>query len=172
MTVLDMKPGPRITHVLPGRGSAILYDDVNGVLHVHYRDTELVAIDAKTLEVLHRTDDVPRNDLRMALSEQCQELYLPAPARSEVWAYRTPALRLQRKIPAEFGVRPLAVDDERGLLFAGSLVTGFIRVLDLDTGNTLQRHYVGKYCRRVALDPVRRLAFVTVRDKGLFLLPY
>lgn len=149
-----------------------LADEGNGVLYISANDSRTVyALDAKTLEMVHSAHG-PSTNMRMVMSAKRQELYIPDPKRSEILVYSTPELKPLRKIPTQFGVRAMAVDDEHDLLLAASLVTGYIDVIDLNTNKTIQHHYAGKYCRVMALDNVRRHAFITITKRGLFLLKY
>ena len=130
----------------------------------------LAAVDMRTLKVLRRTD-APLSD-RMALAPGRRELFISDPWGSSIWVYSTPGLRLLRKLPAQFAVRPMAVDEARGLLVAGGVLTGYVEVIDLVNGRTLQRHHVAPMCRRIALDTRRRRAFITTARDGLFVLRY
>ena len=130
----------------------------------------LAAVDMRTLKVLRRAP-APLSD-RMALAPRRRELYISAPWDSSIWVYSTPELKLLRKLPAQFAVRPLAVDEGRSLLVAGGVLTGYVEVIGLEDGRLLRRHHVGPLCRRVALDTRRRNAFVTTARGGLYMLRY
>lgn len=184
LTSLDLRTGKvwslPLDELVHGATNLCL-DEVNGVLYLSrgeltdgYLESrsppELMAIDLRTLEIL-RTTLAPLSD-RMALSARRRELYVSDPWGSSIWVYSTPDLELLRKIPAQFAVRPLAVDDQRGWLLAGGVITGFVDVIELETGRTLERHYVGRYTRRIALETDRRRAFVTSATEGVFLLEY
>jgi DNA-binding beta-propeller fold protein YncE len=109
---------------------------------------------------------------RLVLSEKRRELYVPDPRGGKIWVYSTPDLRLVRKIRSEYTVRAVAVDDDHGLLLAASVVTGRVQVIDVETAELLQEHYVGKRCRIMQLDTPTRRAFVTLTRDGLVVLHY
>jgi hypothetical protein len=149
-----------------------LGDDVNGVVYVSHASSPWVeAIDARTLRTIARAPSARLGE-RLAISVKRQELYAPDALGAKVRVYSTPKLETLGEIPSQFGVRALAVDEERQWLLAGSAVTGHVDVIDLVTRKTIQHHYVGKYCRIIGVDPYRRQAFVTVTKEGLFLLRY
>ena len=130
----------------------------------------LAVVQMRTLEVKQRVP-APLSD-RMTLAPARRELLISDLWGSCVWIYRTPSMKLLRKVPTQFAVRPLAVDQRHSLLVVGGVVTGYLEVIDLRDGRTIQRDYVGPYCRRIALDTRRRHAFVTSARAGLFVVKY
>ena len=125
----------------------LLPDRLHGVVYMNReREAAVSAIDSRTGEVRFRAAGPKRNE-RMVLSEQRGELYVPDPSGGRIWVYSRPDLRLLRKIPSQYVVRALAVDDEHGLLLAASVVSGCVDVIDLEKGEMVQRRYVGPYCR-------------------------
>lgn len=155
----------------PGNVS-LLADQANGLVYMSSENRPVVAaIDPEGMqETCYATG--PSKGERMALSERRGELYCPDPTTGQIWVYSTPGLRILRKMPAQFGVRALAVDEENELLLAASFVTGYVEIIDLKAGQRLERHYVGDSCRIVAVDAPTRRAFITLRNDGLFLLDY
>lgn len=147
-------------------------DPANGLVYVNrVRDCEIAAVDVKTRETVHRTE-APERFARMVLAPKRRELYVTDPTAGTVRVYSTPQLQFLREIPAQFGVRAAAVDDDHGLLLAISVVTGYLDVIDLERGRRLARHYVGDYCRILRVDPATRRAFVTLTAKGLYVVDY
>lgn len=147
-------------------------DGKNGRLYVHlYLSKRVISLDAETLQVLASAPS-PDSDERPVISQKRGELYIPDIARGRIWVYSIPDLSLLRKLPAQIGVRALAADDENGLLLAASMVSGDLRVLNPETGRVLSSFHVGPYCRRLALDPRRRRAFITLTQTGLFMVDY
>lgn len=171
--VVDLNTG-RADFRAIGYGAPILYDRHNRLLYVSHRPDNspalVEALDPRSLAVVYRAE-APLPD-KMALSTRRNELYLADPHTGTVWALRTPRLELLRKISTQFGVRPMAVDEDRGWLLTVSVVTGYLEVIDLESGRTLQQHYVGKYARKIALDPVTRQAFITLTWDGLVTVKY
>lgn len=155
-----------------GIGGDIVADPNRDVLYVNYEMRPYVqALDAKTLEVLHRSKG-PYYCTSYYLSDRRQELYICDPLKSKIYVYSTPDLELLHRIPTQFGGRALAVDEDHNLLIAGSYLTGYVDVIDLVTNETIQHHYVGKAGRLMAVDPSRRHAFMSTPEKGLFVLKY
>jgi hypothetical protein len=150
----------------------LLADSKNGLVYVNSEMRGWVlAMDPKTLSEVRRAE-TPKRGERMALSETRQELYAPDAEAGRIWVYSTPDLRILRKIPSQFGVRAMAVDDQNGLLLAASVVTGYVDVIDLRTDERIARHYVGKYARIIRVDPATRRAFITLASDGLCVLNY
>lgn len=114
----------------------------------------------------------PEYGERMVVSKKRNELFAPDAVGGKIWVYSTPDLRLLRKIPSQFCVRALTVDDDHGLILAASVVTGYMEVIDLDTGQRLKKEYVGKYGRILKVDPATRRAFITLTEDGLYILNY
>jgi hypothetical protein len=129
------------------------------------------AVDMQACREVRREPGPLRGD-KVALSEKWNELYAPDPVAGKIWVYSVPGLALVRKIPSQFGVRTLAVDDVNGLLLAASVVTGYVEVLDPATGRRLNRYYAGKYCRAMKTDPPSRRAFITLTRDGLYVIDY
>lgn len=161
------------TNLICDRANKVLYFTAGELTHGYLGyggAPSLAAVDMKTLKVLRRAP-APLSD-RMALAPGRRELYISDPWGSSIWVYSTPHLKLLRKLPAQFAVRPLAVDEEHGVLVAGGVLTGYVEVIDLQRGHRLQRHYVAPMCRRIALDTRRRNAFITTTRGGLHVLRY
>ena len=162
-TVGDFKPGP---------DTNIMGDDEHGILYVSLEFGRTIeARDARTLKLVRQVSGPLYTD-RMTFSSKRKELYIRASITGEVWVYSMPDLELLRKIPTTFGVRILAVDEDNGLLFAANYLTGYVDVIDLDTSQTIQHHFVAKYGRTLAVDPDRRHLFFTTTKEGLFMIDY
>lgn len=147
-------------------------DSANGLVYLNrVQGQEIVGFDLKAREVLSRIAGTEPWS-RMALSPRRHELYVTDASAGTVRVYSTPRLQFLREIPSQFGVRATAVDDEHGLFLAASVVTGYLDVIDLERGECVARYYVGDYCRKLAVDPVRRRAFMTLTDRGLYLVDY
>ncbi len=150
----------------------LLADRRNELVYLNLANLPNVwAVDFRAIRKVVEATAPVRNE-RMVLSETRQELYLPDPAGGKIWVYSTPKLELLRTIDADLGSRTLTLDADRGLLLAASVVSGYVRMIDIESGETLQRHYVGKYARMIQLDPSRRRAFLTLMKDGLYVLDY
>lgn len=129
-------------------------------------------IDPKDLKILRRIP-VPGGCWDVVVSRDGTRLYcsLPyrSPFRSYIYIFDTETFVLIDKIKAPLGVRALALDEERGLIFAGSAVTNLIELIDLKSRKTLKIYRAGRYSlRHIALDKKRRTFFVSTKDCGLF----
>jgi len=122
-------------------------DEERGLWYVHLGNTrDLVAYRMGTFEEAGRAM-APKADSRMAFSPARDRLYLADPLAGEVWEVAVPELALLGKIPAELGVRGLAVA-------------------------MVERIRVGRYFRQVAVDPRRARAYATLTLDGLFMVDY
>lgn len=75
------------------------------------------------------------------------------------------ALRAHRgEVATIGGGRALAIDTRRGWLPSGSLTTGRLAAVDLETGARVATHYLGPWLRSVRVDEARGLAFVSSAD--------
>ena len=155
-----------------GKLTMILGDPTNEIVYLSYDWKKVIeAIDATTLKVIHRAKG-PLYAEKMLLSSRRNELYVPGPKEAEIWVFSAPDLNLIRKIPARFGVRALAIDEENNLLIAGSYVTGYVDVVDLNTYKPIKTYYVGKFQRSMVVDSSSRQAFITTTKSGLYMLQY
>ena len=156
----------------PGQDTNIKGEDAHQMLYVSLEfERSIEARDARTLKLVRRVPGPLYTD-RMTISPKRKELYLRASITGEVWVYSVPDLELVRKIPTTFGVRILAVDEDNGLLFAANYLTGYVDVIELDTSQTIQHHFVAKYGRTLAADHDRRHLFFTTTKEGLFVIAY
>lgn len=66
-----------------------------------------------------------------------------------------------RRIPIEFGIRYVKLDDERRLLYLANFLRGDVVALDIDSGAEVGRWFVGRFVRHVELSRDRRSLFAT-----------
>lgn len=182
-SIVDLNTLQNGSSLMPS-GCLVMHDDINRVFYVlggkeggpketAHMNEKLLCVDDTCvfpLNVKFETDG--KGLYRMCLSRKRKELYVSVAGESEIRVYSTPDLQIVRKLPTQFAVRAIALDDERDLLLAGSVVTGYIDVIDVESGETLQHQYVAKYGRNIALDTERRHAFMTSTTEGLFVLKY
>ncbi|MEW6078199.1 MAG: hypothetical protein AB1724_10330 [Thermodesulfobacteriota bacterium] len=155
----------------PGNVSLVA-DQQNPLIYVgSERQLWVAAVNMQSCREINRVTGPHRGE-RMVVSAKRNELYAPDAKAGTIWVFATPSLNLLRKIPAQFGVRTLATDDVNGLLLAASVVTGYVEVLDPASGRCLNRYYVGKYCRVMKTDPLKRRAFITLTRDGLYVINY
>ncbi|MCB9763558.1 MAG: hypothetical protein H6739_27570 [Alphaproteobacteria bacterium] len=97
---------------------------------------------------------VPTLNGKLVWSAERGELYMALPDRLHVQVIDPVAGAVVRRLPTQPGVRALAVDAERGVLLAGSVLTGTVLVQDLDTGRVVD--HLGTFMplmREIALVP-------------------
>ena len=100
---------------------------------------------------------------RMILDENRDELLIAAPSKSRISRYDPMTFAYLGSIKANWGVRSLAIDRERDLLFAGSLVNNMLIIIDLNTDKTIRTCWVGPWIRSIVLDTENRLAYVSTK---------
>lgn len=124
------------------------------------RNPELLIYDLGNREIIARTPAPARLD-RMIIFPATNELLVTSPVSSEIIRLDADTLISKGAIRAPFGVRTLAIDGERQLLFAGSFVTGQIAMIDTATWRTVGTVYLGPWLRSIELDTATGTAFVS-----------
>jgi len=124
------------------------------------RNPEILVYDMEKRDVIERRPAPARLD-RMIILPETGELLVTSPVKSEVLRLDADTLASKGVIKAPFGVRTLAVDAERELLFAGSFVTGQIAVIDTNTGRSVKTVYLGPWLRSIELDVGAGTAYVS-----------
>ena len=134
------------------------------------RSSRLISYDLRTLSVIAEVP-APSHVDRIAFLEQTNEVLLVDPTRSRIARFDADTLEAKGYIDAMFGVRAIAIDRPRNLLFCGSLVNGEIVVMDLVTFKILWRAYLGPWLRTIEVDTARSVAYVS-STTALFALQY
>lgn len=124
------------------------------------RNPEILIYDMATREIVSRTDAPSRVD-RILWVPSLNELLITSPITSEVVRLDADTLATKGTLKAPFGVRTLAHDPQRELLFAGSFVTGQITIIDLATSRPIGTVYLGPWLRSIELDALSGTAFVS-----------
>jgi hypothetical protein len=88
----------------------------------------------------------------MAFWKTKNELLVTSPIESRVLRFDAETLTPKGYFAALFGVRAIALDEERQLLLCGNIATGHLIVLDLRTGERVSTRYLGPWLRTIALD--------------------
>jgi hypothetical protein len=83
------------------------------------------------------------------------------PMDGRVLRFAAETLEPRGSFDTVFGVRTLALDEGRQLLFCGSLATGYMAILDLRTGKELTRYYIAPWLRTIQPVPDRQIAYVS-----------
>lgn len=124
------------------------------------RTPEVMIYDMAAREVIARAPAPARID-RIMLLAGANELLATSPVTSEVVRLDADTLEQKAMLKAPFGVRTLAVDPQRELLFAGSFVTGQITTYDANTYAALDTIYLGPWLRSIELDAANGIAYVS-----------
>lgn len=124
------------------------------------RNPEVLIYDMAQREVIVSGPAPARVD-RITLLETSNELLITSPVTSEILRLDADTLETKGSLKAPFGVRTLAFDPEREILFAGSFVTGQIRAIDMRTFRPLGTTYLGPWLRSIELDTTTATAYVS-----------
>lgn len=130
----------------------------------------LMAYDLRTRSVIAEMPAPPRVD-RMAYLPASDEILLANPVASRIERFDAATLAPRGHIEAIFGVRVMAFDERRGILFCASLATGEVAAIDLATGRRMGRFYLGPWLRTIQVDPARAIVYASSRG-GLYELGY
>lgn len=124
------------------------------------RNPEILIYDMANREIVVRAPAPARVD-RMALMQDTNELLVTSPVKSEILKLDADSLVLKGRMKGPFGVRTLAVDEARNLLFAGSFVTGQVTTYDVSTSEALSTVYLGPWLRSIQVDQASGTAYVS-----------
>ncbi len=151
------------------RSAMILRPEVERLYLSYWRQPALLrTVDTRSLEVAQEVP-APRSTGWMSYAPGSNALYVAVPAAGRIHEYDADSLELRGWLPAPFGVRALALDEERGRIYAGSLVLGQVGVVDLERREIVARYSVAKWLRSLLLEPSGDALWVTSYD-GLFRL--
>lgn len=170
--ILDMDTLEPIAPVIETHHTDVLsFDQTSGqyLLSID-RDSEsfrAISTDGKTVR------DIPaaKNQLTITSSAKRREVYLALPLKGQVYVYDAVTMTLKKKIETVFGVRGVACDEKHSLLITTSMFTGYVDVIDLNSGRSIQKKFVQYYLRGVVLNSDKREAFVA-SIHGLYRFDY
>lgn len=134
------------------------------------RRSEVMLYDLATRSVTRRAPADPRAE-RMAFWKTKNELLVTSPIESRVLRFDADTLTPKGYFAALFGVRAIALDEERQLLLCGNIATGHLIVLDLTTGERVSTRYLGPWLRTIELDVPNGTAYVSANG-ALYSLRY
>jgi hypothetical protein len=132
------------------------------------RRSEVMLYDLEARSVTRRAPADPRAE-RMAFWKTKNELLVTSPIESRVLRYDADTLTPKGYFAALFGVRAIALDEERQLLLCGNIATGHLIVLDLRTGERVSTRYLGPWLRTIELDVPNGTAYVSANGALYFL---
>ncbi|MBZ0272843.1 YncE family protein [bacterium] len=153
LVALDPARGGFVGSVdVPGRDAYDLAFDVarRRILVTDYWSPNVVVVDADRLTVTH--------EVRVGWSSfgaiwHADRFYVARPLASEVVEIDADRLVVTRRFDAGYGVRDLAVDAARGVLYAGNYFDGTVDAIRLATGERIKRAAAGMLVRGVEYDP-------------------
>jgi hypothetical protein len=152
-------------------GNMLLDPDTSRLyLSFFRRRNSLLVYDLRSLSVVVEVP-APHHVDRMTFLRSAREVLLVAPVESRIYRYDIDTLAAKGHFDAMFGVRALAVDPKRNVLLCGSLVNGIVAVIDLSSGRTISRFYLGPWLRTIVVDAPRGVAYVSSHD-ALYELRY
>jgi len=122
-------------------------------------------VDPSTLKIVKKVQ-VSGPILRVIFLKKKDELYHTVPMRplfgSSVSIRDAESFKVKDTIIVPFGLRDIAIDKERELLFAGNVFTGIIEVIDLNTKNIIKLIKTSDYMlRKMELDTKNKNLYVT-----------
>jgi hypothetical protein len=132
------------------------------------RRSEVMLYDLEARSVTRRAPADPRAE-RMAFWKTKNELLVTSPIESRVLRFDADTLTPKGYFAALFGVRAIALDEERQLLLCGNIATGHLIVLDLRTGERVSTRYLGPWLRTIELDVPNGTAYVSANGALYFL---
>jgi len=161
--VVDRKTGDVVSDMPLNAWNVYLHPD-QSILYVGPRFSEKLyyMYDTTTHKVGDGFETGELGD-RMILDRNRNELLIAAPSKSRISRYDPMTFEYLGSMQANWGVRSLAIDQERNLLFAGSLVDNMVIMIDLDTFKTVRRCWVGPWIRSIVLDTENCLAYVSTK---------
>ncbi len=135
------------------------YDAGRKILYFVGRDgwkDYLTAIDAENYEQISIA--IPSFAVGIALNTRDAYVFAALPMKGLIGVYDAKTLAPVKFLKAGFGVRELAFDNQKQVLYAGNYITGKIKVFDVKRGKMLKEFFAGMRIRRMAyLEPLKKL---------------
>jgi hypothetical protein len=169
LIVLERSSGRTVARADLDAGN-ILKDPSRPWLYLTFfrRRSEVMLYDLQARSVTRRAPADPRAE-RMAFWKSRNELLVTSPIESRVLRFDADTLAPKGSFAALFGVRAIALDEERQLLLCGNIATGHLIVLDLRTGKRVRTRYLGPWLRTIELDVPHGTAYVSANGALYFL---
>jgi hypothetical protein len=161
--VLNRTTGQIVAREDLATGNALLHPTKPWLYLTFFRrHNEVLLYDLHQRAVVHSTPGDPRAE-RMVFSRRRNELLVTSPMESRIMRFNADQLQLKGFIPTMFGVRAIALDEERDLLLYGNIATGHLVVVDVESGRPLRRYYLGPWLRTIQLHVETGTAYVSSR---------
>lgn len=168
-----------------GESAGITYNKGNDMLYVtnwldnkEYQNYFIWEINPENLEIV-RTVRVPSPVGNILFENNKNRAYINILAKkgsilySYIFIYDTKTLKVIDNIKVPFGLRDIAFDEERGLLFAGNALVNIVEIIDLKTKKVVDVFKCGDYLlTHIALDTKRRYCYVTTQHFGIYRFNY
>jgi len=166
-----------------GESAFITYNEKKDMLYVtnwldnkEYQNYFIWGINPENLEIV-RTIRVPSPVSNILFDDNKTYVHIGAKEKSFLYSYifiyDTKTLKVVDKIKVPFGLREIAIDEKRNLLFAGNGLVNIVEVIDLKTKKIVNIFKCGNYLLvNMALDTKRKYCFVTTQHFGLFRFNY
>jgi hypothetical protein len=169
--VLDRATGHVLAKADLDAGNVLLHPTKSWLYLTFFRRrTEVMLYDLQSRSVTRVALADPRAE-RMAFWRRRNELLVNSPMESRIMRFDADQLHPKGYIPASFGVRAIAIDETRDLLLCGSIATGHVVVIDLETGRRLRSYYLGPWLRTIQLHVESGTAYVS-SNGALYRLAY
>lgn len=168
-----------------GESAFITYNKGNDMLYVtnwldnkEYQNYFIWEINPENLEIV-RTVQLSSPVGNILFENNKNRAYVDIIAKKKsilhayILIYDTKTLKMVDKIKVPFGLREIAIDEERNLLFAGNALVNIVEVIDLKTKKIVNIFKCGNYLlTHIALDTKRKYCFVTTQHFGIFRFNY
>jgi len=135
-----------------------------------FKDTYLAVWDMEKYEITKQIEVPARTD-RIIYSEKYNEVWLTTPLKNAILRFDADTLDSSGRIKSRFGVRTLAIDNQRNLILAGNFINNRLDVIDPETGRRISSYYLGPWIRTITLDTKSGNAYVSTA-RGLFKVVY
>jgi hypothetical protein len=161
--VLDRPTGRVLARADLATGNALRHPTKSWLYLTFFRRrNDVILYDLQSRSVTHSAPADQRAE-RMVFSRRLNELLVTSPMESRIMRFDADQLQLKGYIPTMFGVRAIAIDEVRDVIFYGNIATGHLVVIDLHSGRPLRKYYLGPWLRTIQLDVDRGTAYVSSR---------
>lgn len=171
LIVYDLESGAVLARRTEDPGNILVRPGSPFVYMSFFRRSQGIAVlDLTTREIVASGPTDARME-RMEYDADADEVLAASPAAGRVLRFDARTLTPRGAFPVIFGVRVMAIDRARGVMLAGSLVTGQVAMVNLADRSVIHKWYLGPWLRSIVVDPRRGVAFVS-SQKTLYELDY
>ncbi|MCA8884545.1 MAG: hypothetical protein KDA50_12485 [Rhodobacteraceae bacterium] len=161
--VIDLDRMEVVREIDSDVGFSLAHPDLP-ILYVNHfaKDFGIRAIDIEQGQVIARSPFFGRSD-RMVFDAARNEVLATAPVDGRIYRFDATTLEPRGYYRTVFGARGLALDPVRNLLLVSSFVTNKLDIIDMGTGKSLRRYWLGPWLRDVRLTDEPGAAYVGSR---------